>query len=178
MPIVFAALFGPPDVGRHYSIAGEWLRDYYYGMKQLLLTDSYGAEETEAIAEELSVVLKPGDVIALYGTLGAGKTCFVRGLARGLKVSMPVKSPTFSIINEYPGSVPLYHIDFYRLENRSEITDLGWTDYMGSDGIVVIEWADRVKNMLPVNRFDIYLSIHGDTIRRIEILANVDTGNR
>ncbi len=146
-------------------------------MKQLLLTDSFSDLETEAIAEELASILKAGDIVALHGTLGSGKTCFVRGLARGLHLEQPVKSPSFSLINEYPGDTPLYHLDFYRLENEDEIADLGWTDYLSTSGIVVIEWAERVKNMLPVDRFDVYLSINGENVRRIEIIALGNAGH-
>ena len=140
-------------------------------MKQLFLTESFSDFETENIAEELAAILRAGDVVALYGPLGAGKTCFVRGLARGLKCSRPVKSPTFSLINEYPGNLPLYHVDFYRLDNQAEIVDLGWTDYLSSDGIVVIEWAEKVKKMLPPDRIEVYLSFSGSSARRVEVFA-------
>ncbi len=85
-------------------------------MKQLILIESLSSDETEQIASELASVLRPNDVVALYGPLGAGKTTFVRGLARGLGCLKSVRSPSFSLINEYPGPIPLYHIDFYRLE--------------------------------------------------------------
>jgi len=147
-------------------------------MKQLLLIESESDTETEDIAVELASVLEPGDVVALYGPLGAGKTAFVRGLARGLKCIQPVRSPTFSLINEYPGPVPLYHIDFYRLENQDEINDLGWTDYLDSRGIVAIEWADRVKGSLPHKRFDVFISFGGPDMRIVEVLAVADSGNR
>ncbi len=146
-------------------------------MKQLLLTDSMSPDETEQIAVELASALKPGDIVALYGDLGSGKTCFVRGLARGLNCSRPAKSPSFSIINEYPGNIPLYHFDLYRLENTAQIDELGWTDYLESDGILAIEWAEKIKNMLPIKRFDIYLNIVDPQIRRLEIIAGVDPGN-
>jgi tRNA threonylcarbamoyladenosine biosynthesis protein TsaE len=102
----------------------------------------------------------------------------VRGLAAGLGCAQPVRSPTFSLINEYKCSVPLYHIDFYRLDSDAEINDLGWTDYLNSDGIVAIEWADRVKNMLPPNRFDVVISFGGPDIRIVEVIAVGDSGNR
>jgi tRNA threonylcarbamoyladenosine biosynthesis protein TsaE len=147
-------------------------------MKRLLLIETEAESETEEIAVELTSILKAGDVIALYGALGAGKTCFVRGLARGLECRSPVRSPTFSLINEYPGTLPLYHLDFYRLEGEREIEDLGWTDYLNSDGVVAIEWAERVKNMLPPKRFEVYLSIFGAETRRVEIVAFDDPGDR
>ncbi len=146
-------------------------------MKQLLLTESLSAEETEQIAGELATILKVGDTVALYGPLGSGKTTFVRGLASGLKCLQGVRSPTFSLINEYPGPLPLYHIDFYRLEGQAEIDDLGWTEYLESDGVVAIEWPERVKNMLPIKRFEVYLSFYGENARTVEIIALDNTGN-
>jgi tRNA threonylcarbamoyladenosine biosynthesis protein TsaE len=146
-------------------------------MKQLLLIESFSGDETEQIATELASILRPKDVVALYGPLGAGKTTFVRGLANGLHCLKGVRSPSFSLINEYPGPLPLYHIDFYRLDGQAEIEDLGWTDYLDSDGVVAIEWPERVKNMLPIKRFEVYLSFHGDNARMVEIVAVDNTGN-
>jgi len=100
-------------------------------------------EETESAGERLAGSLAPGDVVLLYGDLGAGKTAFVRGLARGLGASADdVSSPTFTIIHEYAGRAMLYHVDLYRLE-PSEVDDLGLEDLVSGDGIVAIEWADR-----------------------------------
>jgi tRNA threonylcarbamoyladenosine biosynthesis protein TsaE len=147
-------------------------------MKELLVVETISESETEAIAFELASVLIAGDTVALYGPLGSGKTCFVRGLAAGLDCRRAVRSPTFSLINEYPGKIPLYHIDFYRLENEDEIEDLGWTDYLNSDGVVAIEWAERVKNMLPAKRFDVYLSFYGPEARRVEVVAVDNSGDR
>ena len=102
-----------------------------------------GEDETGHLGELLGQTLRPGDVVLLYGELGAGKTAFVRGLARGLGADgEQVSSPTFTLIQEYAGRIPLYHVDLYRLEPR-EIPDLGLDDLMLGDGIVAIEWADR-----------------------------------
>ncbi len=147
-------------------------------MKKLLLRTTKTASETEKIARDLAAVLRPGDIVALYGPVGSGKTCFVRGLAYGLGCSQKVKSPSFSLVNEYSGTLPLYHIDFYRLEKEAEIIDLGWTDYLDSDGVVAIEWAERVRNMLPSNRFDVYLDFFGPKMRRVEILTGDNIGDR
>lgn len=144
-------------------------------MKQLLLAETCCERETEEIASELALELKPGDVVALYGPLGAGKTSFVRGLASGLNCIQPVRSPTFSLINEYSGAVPLYHFDFYRLDGQAEIDDLGWTDYLNSDGVLAIEWPEMVRNMLPIPRIEVYLSYLGATRRKVEIVAIADT---
>jgi tRNA threonylcarbamoyladenosine biosynthesis protein TsaE len=146
-------------------------------MKQLLVTESFSSDETEAIASELASVLKSGDVIALYGPLGAGKTTFVKGLAAGLGCVKGVRSPTFSLINEYPGPMPLFHIDFYRLEGDAEIDDLGWTEYLDSGGVTAIEWPEKVKKMLPSKRFEVYLSFYDENTRMVEIVALDNAGN-
>jgi len=146
-------------------------------MATILLTETKTPEETERAGFELSKKLNPNDIVALYGELGSGKTCFVKGIARGLNVSLPVKSPSFTIINEYPGEVPLFHIDFYRMEKSAEIEDIGWAEYFDTGGIVIIEWAERVKNMLPSERIDVYLYILDETSRRLEIIVVDGSGN-
>ncbi len=146
-------------------------------MSTILLTETKSADETERLGFELAESLNPDDVVALYGDLGSGKTCFVSGIARGLNVSKSVKSPSFNIINEYPGDIPLFHIDFYRLEKSAEIEDIGWTEYLDSGGIVIIEWAERVKNVLPSKRIDVYFQILNNVSRRLEIIAVDGSGN-
>lgn len=146
-------------------------------MSNISLTETKSTEETERLGFELAESLAPDDVVALYGDLGSGKTCFVKGVARGLNLSNPVKSPSFSIINEYPGKIPLFHIDFYRLEKSAEINEIGWTEYLDSGGIVIIEWAERVKNMLPSKRIDVYFKILGNATRRVEIIGIDGSGN-
>jgi tRNA threonylcarbamoyladenosine biosynthesis protein TsaE len=146
-------------------------------MNTILLTETKSPEETERAGFELSKKLNPNDVVALYGELGAGKTCFVKGVARGLNVSLPAKSPSFTVINEYPGKIPLFHIDFYRMEKSAEIEDIGWMEYFDTGGIVIIEWAERVKNMLPPARIDVYLGVLDDNARRLEIVVVDGSGN-
>lgn len=106
-------------------------------------------EETEALGERLAQHLKPGDVIAFYGDLGAGKTAFTRGLARGLGISEPVTSPTYTIVNEYlSGRLPLFHFDMYRLGSAEELFDIGWEDYLERGGICAVEWSENVEEAL------------------------------
>lgn len=105
--------------------------------------------ETESYAAKLAERLAPGAVLALYGDLGAGKTCFIRGLAHGLGCSRTVHSPTFTLINEYPGRLPLYHMDLYRIRDADEALDLGLDDYLFGNGVCAIEWAERIEPLLP-----------------------------
>lgn len=108
---------------------------------------TYSAEETLNLANKLGKLLKPNDVIALEGDLGAGKTTFTKGLANGLGINRNVNSPTFTIIKEYHGRLPLYHMDVYRLEDADE--DLGFQEYFDGEGVTVIEWAHFIEDYLP-----------------------------
>ena len=117
---------------------------------------SRSPEETERIGEQFSGAVKPGDVVALFGDLASGKTTFVRGVCRGLNVGSEVTSPTFTFIHEYCGAVPVYHFDFYRLEDAAEVWQFGCDEYFYGDGICLIEWADRIQDHLPQKRVEIY----------------------
>ena len=125
--------------------------------------------ETQKLAATIARKLKRGDILALVGDLGAGKTCFVQGLAKGFHVSDKcyVSSPTFTILKVYPGDVDIYHFDFYRLSEPGEFEDLGFDDYLRADGICVIEWADRFIDLLPDNIYKIEFEIVGKSERRI-----------
>lgn len=124
---------------------------------------------TEQLGRKLASLLSPGDIIALYGELGAGKTCLVHGLAKGLGIEEGfVASPSFSLINEYPGPMPLFHVDCYRLHMEEEIQELGLEEYFDGPGITVIEWAERIRD-LPEDRLDISLIILDEFRRRIQI---------
>lgn len=112
-------------------------------------TVTRGPEETWRLAGDLLATLRPGAVLALHGELGAGKTCFVQGLARALGVTRAVTSPTFTLINEYAGAVRLYHVDLYRISGAAEALALGLDEVVHGDGITAIEWAERVKELLP-----------------------------
>ena len=108
-----------------------------------------GAAGTQACAAGLARRLEPGAVIALHGELGSGKTCFVQGLGRGLRVREPVRSPTFTLINEYHGDLTLHHVDLYRLNDLREARDMGLDACIEDDGVTVIEWAERASDLLP-----------------------------
>ena len=104
---------------------------------------------TEALGERIAARLRPGDVIACYGGLGMGKTAFTRGLARGLGVTEPVTSPTYTIVNEYLGGrMPLFHFDMYRLSSSDELFDIGWEDYLARGGVCAVEWSENVEDAL------------------------------
>lgn len=105
--------------------------------------------ETEALGEALAARLTAGTVVAFTGDLGAGKTAFTRGLARGLGVPDRVTSPTFTIVNEYLGRVPLFHFDVYRLEDSDALYDIGWDDYLDRGGICAVEWSENIADALP-----------------------------
>lgn len=105
--------------------------------------------ETESIGETLGKRLRPGTVLAFRGDLGMGKTAFTRGLARGLGCTGRVTSPTFTIVNEYEGKIPLFHFDMYRLPDSDALFDIGWEDYLGRGGICAVEWSERVGDALP-----------------------------
>ena len=106
---------------------------------------SRNTEETEALGESFARSLSPGAVVALYGGLGAGKTAFVRGMARGLGISCRVSSPTFTIVNEYKGERELAHFDMYRLNSADELFDIGWEDYLASGAVCAVEWSENVE---------------------------------
>lgn len=109
---------------------------------------THSEQETEQLGEQLAKKLKPGTVIAYEGDLGAGKTAFTRGLARGLGITERVTSPTYTIVNEYPGKIPLFHFDMYRLSSSEELFDIGWEDYLERGGILAVEWSERVADAM------------------------------
>lgn len=130
---------------------------------------SHSSLHTERLGERLGAALRPGDVVALWGELGTGKTVLARGIARGLDVTGPVSSPTFALVNEYEGPLPMYHVDFYRLDPE-QLESVGWEEYLGYGGVVVIEWPDRAAGTLPAERLDLELEHIGATKRRIRLL--------
>ena len=134
-------------------------------MKATIHTNSI--EETLSLGEKLGARLAAGDVIALFGDLGAGKTTLTKGIAQGMNLSDDIHSPTFTLIHEHPGAIPLYHIDLYRLAHEEEVEGIGIEEYIYGDGVTIIEWADRMKTMLPEGRLDIELKMRGDTEREM-----------
>ena len=130
--------------------------------------------ETELLGERLAARLEPGAVIAFTGDLGAGKTAFTRGLARGLGVTERVTSPTFTIVNEYEGRIPLFHFDMYRLGGEDELFDIGWEDYLARGGVCAVEWSENIAGALEdCLRVDIRRGGHDDqriiTIEGVEL---------
>lgn len=130
---------------------------------------STSAEDTEALGERLGRVLAPGAVVALTGELGAGKTCFVQGLVRGLGVTTRATSPTFVLVNEYRGRVPVHHVDLYRVESVAEAMDLGLDELFASAGVTLVEWADKLGPALPRDAVQVHVDGVGDEPRRITI---------
>ncbi len=131
---------------------------------------SESVEATWAIAERITQKLPSGSLLALHGDLGSGKTCFVTGIARALDISEPITSPTFTIINEYFGKQPLYHMDLYRISDPDELFSLGLDDYFNSKGITAVEWSERAGDLLPQNTIHIKLEVlDNPNTRRITI---------
>ena len=113
---------------------------------------SKSAEQTNQLGQQLGKLLQQGDIICLTGDLGAGKTAFTKGIGVGLGIEEFITSPTYTIINEYNGRIPLYHFDVYRLEGVEEMFELGYEEYFFGDGTVVVEWADIVQDIIPQER--------------------------
>ena len=130
---------------------------------------TYNEAETIQEGAKLGRNLLPGAVIALYGELGAGKTAFTRGLASGLGIAMNVSSPTFTIVNEYPGDIPLFHFDMYRLNDENELFDIGWDEYLERGGVCAVEWSEKVKAAFPPGTLTVRIDNLGGDTRRLEI---------
>lgn len=129
-------------------------------------------EGTERIGGLLAPLLRPGDVIALSGDLGAGKTHLVQGVARGLGVAEPVTSPTFNLLLVHPGRLPLYHFDLYRLENAQQLEDIAFFETIESDGASMIEWGDRFPEALPADHLLVVIHRSGEESRELVLTAS------
>jgi tRNA threonylcarbamoyladenosine biosynthesis protein TsaE len=130
-------------------------------------------EETIKLGEVIASLLKPGSIIALKGELGAGKTVLVKGIAKGLDTSEEPNSPTFVIMNAYEGRLPLYHFDLYRISGVYELEGIGYEDYFFGDGVSVIEWADRIEEILPEETIRIEIAIPDEKNGEFETERNI-----
>jgi tRNA threonylcarbamoyladenosine biosynthesis protein TsaE len=126
---------------------------------------SESPEETQRLGSGLGRLAQPGDLFMLVGGLGAGKTCLTQGIAWGLDIDGYATSPTFVVINQYRGRLPLYHIDLYRLDSVEEVVDLGLDDYLYGNGVCVVEWADKAMNVLPPEHLLVEINYVSDTVR-------------
>lgn len=131
--------------------------------------ETRSVEETFALGRALAASLRSGDVVALSGELGAGKTVLVKAIAERLGFTQPVTSPTFTIIHEYKTSPPLFHIDLYRLNSAQEALDIGIEEYLNGNGICLVEWAERIEELLPPRAIRVRIKILSETARRIVI---------
>jgi tRNA threonylcarbamoyladenosine biosynthesis protein TsaE len=145
-----------------------------------IILNSGSASETIRIGKDVGSRLHRGDVVALIGELGTGKTHFIKGLASGVRVkrSKYLSSPSFTLVNEYPGKVPFYHIDLYRLETREDAEDLGLEEYVQSEGVTVIEWADRIPSLIPKEALWIEIEYAGEKDRTIQITGKGERYDR
>jgi tRNA threonylcarbamoyladenosine biosynthesis protein TsaE len=126
-------------------------------------------ETTLAVAAEFAQTLNPGDVVALCGGLGAGKTHFSKGIVSGLGCVAAVSSPTFTLVQEYHGGrLPVYHFDLYRLESPTELLGIGWDDYLDAGGVCLVEWADKFPALLPGHTQWLQFHVTGEQSRRVE----------
>jgi len=130
---------------------------------------SHSEAETEAIGEKLASTLKDGTVVAMYGDLGAGKTAFVRGMAKGMGLNCRVNSPTFTIVNEYLGDRELIHFDMYRLNSSDELFDIGWEDYLSRGAVCAVEWSENVDDAFFGDEIKLTIEKLSDTERKITI---------
>ncbi len=129
--------------------------------------------ETRVVGKRLAQILKKGDVVGFFGELGSGKTTMIKGIAVGLEVGEVVKSPSFVIITQYAGRLPVYHIDLYRLDRPTAVMEQELLEYFYSDGICLVEWADRARGILPDRAIKVTIAVLDSTDRKIDIDANI-----
>lgn len=136
-------------------------------MQRELVTGS--ESETEAVAESLAGQLLPGDTVLFFGTLGAGKTAFIRGILRRFDTKVEVTSPTYTLVNVYPTQPPIFHFDLYRIQDENDLLDLGFDEYLDAGGIVLVEWAEKCGRFMPASGYRVSLEIASKTTRKITI---------
>lgn len=138
-----------------------------------MVTETFSAQETFALGETIGAGAKPGDMITLIGDLGVGKTVFTQGVAKGLGITEPINSPTFTILQVYEeGRIPFYHFDVYRIGDVEEMDEIGYEDYFFGDGLCIVEWADLIRELMPVHVKRVVIEKnpeHGFDYRRITI---------
>lgn len=141
---------------------------------------SKSPDETLLLGRILGELLSEGSFVALIGGLGAGKTVLTKGLAQGLGVAddREVTSPSFVLVNEYQGRVPVYHVDLYRLENSAEVEGIGWDEFISGPGVTLVEWADRVERHLPEERMEVHLQWAGEKSRKLLFWGKGRIGQR
>ena len=135
----------------------------------MLTFKTSSAEETIALGEKIGKLLKKGDIIAMQGTLAAGKTTITKGIAQALGITETITSPTFCLISEYQGAMPLYHMDVYRLDGREDFINLGTDDMLYGDGVSIIEWSEKIMEELPTSTIILKITPQEDGSRLIEI---------
>jgi tRNA threonylcarbamoyladenosine biosynthesis protein TsaE len=140
--------------------------------EHILISNS--VDETKKMAKKLASLFEAGDIISLTGDLGAGKTSFVQGLAQALDITLQIISPTFTLIREYPGKPPLYHFDVYRLKNIQELVELGYEEYFFGEGVCVIEWGDKIRELLPAEHLEIEFRRESENRRKLFVRAYGD----
>lgn len=142
-------------------------------MRKKIIIESHGAAETRRLGRLIGQFLKPGSLVALAGELGSGKTQFIKGLARGLGVDRRyyVSSPSFVLVNEYPGRIPLYHLDLYRLSEREDLEEIGLEEYLYGKGVTAVEWAEKATLFLPPQYIWVDIKWAGPNTRKLIIKA-------
>ena len=136
---------------------------------ELQIFETHSEAETERAGEAFAAALPDGAVVAMYGELGAGKTAFVRGMARGMGIDCRVSSPTFTIVNEYSGPRELIHFDMYRLKSGDELFDIGWEDYLRRNAVLAVEWSENVSDAFDGSEIVVCFEKCSDTQRRITV---------
>lgn len=132
-------------------------------------------EETLEFGRMIGKNMEEGILVCLNGDLGAGKTCLTKGIAQGLEIEEDVTSPTFILVEEYEGRLPLYHFDVYRIDDPEELYFIGFEEYLGKEAVVIIEWSSRIEEILPIERLDIDISRTGEDEREITLSAVGET---